>query len=118
MQSFTDFVERLPAAWRIGVIIGGTGAGKTRAIEALRRRGIVAPRAPPTEWPERKAIVSAIFASPLVRAKAAEMDKEEAEEMEREAREQAAAAEEGSIAAFVAASKRADGAGAASADRL
>ncbi|EOD07451.1 hypothetical protein EMIHUDRAFT_106499 [Emiliania huxleyi CCMP1516] len=61
-----DFTSRLPSAWRVGAIIGGTGSGKTRAIEALRAAGLVDATAP-YEWPTDSAIVSAIAASHLVR---------------------------------------------------
>ena len=54
------------------MIVGPTGAGKTRAIERLRAAGVL-PRAPapPTAWPDDRAVISAIAASPLVAAAAA-----------------------------------------------
>ena len=54
-------------ARRLGMIIGPTGSGKTRAIEQLRAASLINAAEAPTTWPEDRAIVSAISASPLVR---------------------------------------------------
>ena len=50
------------------MIVGPTGAGKSRAIQSLREAKILPPPPTPPAWPDDKAIISAIADSPLVRA--------------------------------------------------
>lgn len=63
-------MSRLPARWGLGVIIGPTGAGKSRAIEQLRAAGMVWAPLEEEHWPADQAIISAIASSPLVQGAA------------------------------------------------
>ena len=62
------WVSQLPAQWSLGAILGATASGKSRAIGQLRAAGLVSPPAQESAaaWPDGKAIISAIAASPLV----------------------------------------------------
>ena len=68
--SSASWVARLPAQWRLGIIVGPTGAGKTRAVEQLRCAGLLSAEAPPSSWAADKAIISEIAESAEVRAAA------------------------------------------------
>ena len=67
-------MARLPRRWHLGVIVGGTGTGKTRALHELRDAGfisnILSASASAADWPAELAVVSVIANSELV-AKAA-----------------------------------------------
>ena len=68
------WLARLPRRWHLGVIVGGTGTGKTRALHELRDAGfisnILSASASAADWPAELAVVSVIANSELV-AKAA-----------------------------------------------
>ena len=59
-----SWIDQLPATWRIGVILGSTGAGKTRALEALVATGhiesVLVDGGDADRWPEDQAVVSVI----------------------------------------------------------
>ena len=67
-----EWIAALPRVWRLGVVLGPTGAGKTTALTQLRAAGILSAGGEPSEaeWPADKAIVSAIAASPICRTAA------------------------------------------------
>ena len=74
MSSTDRWLARLPRRWHLGVIVGGTGTGKTRALHELRDAGfisnILSASASAADWPAELAVVSVIANSELV-AKAA-----------------------------------------------
>ena len=70
VMSEDGWLSRLPRRWHLGVIVGGTGTGKTRALHELRVAGfisnILSASASASDWPAELAVVSVIAASELV----------------------------------------------------
>ena len=69
--ALSSWIDRLPPSWRLGVILGPTASGKTRAIGELRTAGLLEPQRGDEPWPVDRAVVSAIADSDLVHAAAA-----------------------------------------------
>ena len=72
-HSATGWIARLPAQWRLGVILGPTACGKSRAIDELRAAGLVLPQAPAEDWPADQSIISVIASTPGVKEEAAKL---------------------------------------------
>ena len=70
MSEEDRWLSQLPRRWHLGVIVGGTGTGKTRALHELRNAGLISKilsaSASAADWPAELAVVSVIAASELV----------------------------------------------------
>jgi len=60
LPSVVEEIARLGTFRGVGLIVAPTGAGKTRLLEALVKRGIVNPAAEKEVWPEHTSVVSAL----------------------------------------------------------
>ena len=67
-----SWIHRLPHRWRLGVILGPTASGKSRAMGELRTAGLLQPDCDDGPWPAGQAVVSAIADSDLVRREASD----------------------------------------------
>ena len=60
LASIVEEICRLGTFRGVGLIVGPTGSGKTRLLNALVKRGVVNPAAEKEVWPEHRTVVSAL----------------------------------------------------------
>ena len=60
LASIVEEICRLGTFRGVGLIVGPTGSGKTRLLNALVKRGVVNPAAETEVWPEHRTVVSAL----------------------------------------------------------
>ena len=60
LASIVEEICRLGTFRGVGLIVGPTGSGKTRLLNALVKRGVVNPAAEEEVWPAHRTVVSAL----------------------------------------------------------
>ena len=60
LASIVEEICRLGTFRGVGLIVGPTGSGKTRLLNALVKRGVVNPAAEKEVWPAHRTVVSAL----------------------------------------------------------
>ena len=60
LASIVEEICRLGTFRGVGLIVGPTGSGKTRLLNALVKRGVVNPAAETEVWPAHRTVVSAL----------------------------------------------------------
>ena len=60
LASVVEEICRLGTFRGVGLIVGPTGSGKTRLLNALVKRGVVNPAAETEVWPAHRTVVSAL----------------------------------------------------------
>ena len=60
LASVVEEICRLGTFRGVGLIVGPTGSGKTRLLNALVKRGVVNPAAEEEVWPAHRTVVSAL----------------------------------------------------------